>query len=107
MGLKGLKRQDKLVEDTDQLANQFIKGASERVADLSPHAPASSGRERVYQRYTFSLNESVNEQIDQLTLAPRDFRANRSDVIKAALVALSSLSEVEQINLIRQVKEID
>jgi hypothetical protein len=107
MGLKGLKREDKLVEDTDQLANQFIKGASERVTDLSPHATASSSRERIYQRYTFSLNESVNEKIDQLTLTPRDFRASRSDVIKAALVALASLSEVEKINLLRQVKEIN
>ncbi len=99
MGLKGLKKSDRPNVEKD--ADEFIKGANERTAQISAK---KNKKEKTFVRYTFSLNPEVSEAIDSLVLIPRDFRVNRSEVIKAAINMLSSLSEEEIIKILMQVK---
>lgn len=58
---------------------------------------------------TFSLTEAVNRDIDQLSLAPRSFKATRSDIIRAGVAALKAMPEQELIDLLARVvgAEID
>lgn len=52
---------------------------------------------------TFSLTEAVNKDIDQLSLAPRSFKATRSDIIRAGVMVLKALPEQELIELLARV----
>ncbi len=59
-------------------------------------APTSSTQENSkasFKRYTFSLTEEVSKSIDQLTLTTA--RISRSDVVKAGVDILSTLSTEE------------
>lgn len=96
MSLKGLGKDERHVQEIK--AEDFIKGASKRVASLKV------GKERTFERCMFSLTHEVSKEIDRLSLVPRDFRATRSDVVKAAVAAFSSLPEAEQLRLLKQVK---
>ncbi len=96
MSLKGLGKDERHVQEVK--ADDFIKGASKRVASLKV------GKERTFERYTFSLTPDVSNEIDRISLIPRDFRASRSDVIKAAISAFSALPLEEQIKSLRQVR---
>lgn len=58
-----------------------------------------------FKRYNFSLTEQVSTSIDQLSLAPREFRSTRSDVIKAAISVFSRLPEKEQIEELRKISQ--
>ncbi|MEG2846948.1 MAG: hypothetical protein RR876_16360 [Acinetobacter sp.] len=90
MTLKGLKK-------SDQTANQisiddFIKGASNRVKEIEPS-------QQKYKRFTFSLTEDINKEIDDLVINCRVAKANRSLILKAALHQLTLLSpdELQQV----------
>lgn len=98
-GLKGLNKSERVALDVD--VEQFIRGAQERVVDLTPK-PMNPNR--TFQRYTFSLTADVSEKIDQISLIPRQFRASRSDVIKAAIELLIHLPESEVIAALAKVK---
>lgn len=56
-----------------------------------------------YKRYNFSLTEDVSKNIDRLSLLSRNFRSNRSDVIKASIKAFMELSETEQLKYLKSV----
>jgi hypothetical protein len=97
MALKGLNKGDRAAHE--ERAEVFIKGATERV--LSHRYKENH---RVFERYTFSLTAEISQKIDQLSLIPRTFRASRSDVIKAGVELLSTLSDQELSELIAKVK---
>ena len=86
MALKGLKKSEQSSQQ-DQV-NDFIKGASKRVQNLEVS-------QQKYKRYTFSLTEDVNKEIDQLLIDCRVAKANRSIILKAALHQLQKLSSDE------------
>lgn len=98
-GIKGLKKGDR--PDVEKDAENFIKGASKRSANTESQ---KQRKKQVYQRYTFSLTKEVSDDIDKLTLAPRDFRINRSQVVKAGIEVLKGLSETQLVKALKQVK---
>lgn len=78
----------------------FANGAE----GLSAHAEknTSQERERVFKRLTFSLTEHEDRLIDELSFKPRTFRCNRSQVVKAAVAHLATLSEQQIIELLQK-----
>lgn len=86
MALKGLKKSEQ-VSNQDQIKS-FIQGSSKRVNEIKPN-------QQNYKRYTFSLTEDVNQEIDQLLVSCRVAKANRSIILKAAIHQLQKLSEEE------------
>ena len=44
----------------------------------------------------------MNRQIDKISLTPRNFRATRSDVIRAGIVALQNLDKAELLELLER-----
>ena len=96
MALKGLKKSEQS-SNQDQIDN-FIQGASKRIKKIEPS-------QQNYKRYTFSLTEEVNQQIDQLLVNCRVAKANRSIILKAAIHQLEKLTTEElQQAVLKQVK---
>lgn len=96
MALKGLKKSEQS-SNQDQIDN-FIQGASKRIKKIEPS-------QQNYKRYTFSLTEEVNQQIDQLLVNCRVAKANRSMILKAAIHQLENLTAEElQQAVLKQVK---
>lgn len=96
MALKGLKKSAQS-SNQDQIDN-FIQGASKRIKKIEPS-------QQNYKRYTFSLTEEVNQQIDQLLVNCRVAKANRSIILKAAIHQLEKLTAEElQQAVLEQVK---
>ena len=96
MALKGLKKSEQS-SNQDQIDN-FIQGASKRIKKIEPS-------QQNYKRYTFSLTEEVNQQIDQLLVNCRVAKANRSMIFKAAIHQLENLTAEElQQAVLKQVK---
>lgn len=96
-GIKGLKKGDRPKVEAE--AEKFISGAKKRVENTG-----AVKRERVYERYTFSLTSDVSKDIDQISYLPSDFRVNRSDVLKAAILLLKSMDKKEIISQLKKVK---
>lgn len=96
MALKGLKKSE---QNSDQdLVEDFIKGASKRVKRIEPN-------QQKYRRFTFSLTEDVNNEIDELVINCRVAKANRSVILKAALHQLQLLTPEElQDAVLRELK---
>ena len=83
----------------EEKAQEFIKGAQKR-----GQPKHSSSRTRLYERHTFSLTGSVSNMIDEISYMPKDFRANRSDVIKAAVDLLRNQPKEDIIKQLMKVK---
>ncbi len=106
-GIKGLKKGERpareqeavkgLVqnEETERKAQTFIGGGKQT---------SKPRRMRVYERYTFSLTPEVSRDIDKLTLASREFRVSRSEVVKAGVEALKGFSREQLAEVLRKVK---
>ena len=86
MALKGLKKSEQV--SNDETIENFIQGATKRVKKIEPS-------QQNYKRYTFSLTEDVNQQIDTLLVNCRVAKANRSIILKAAISQLHNLSAEE------------
>ena len=86
MALKGLKKSEQV--SNDETIENFIQGATKRVKKIEPS-------QQNYKRYTFSLTEDVNKQIDTLLVNCRVAKANRSIILKAAISQLQNLSAEE------------
>ena len=86
MALKGLKKSEQV--SNDETIENFIQGATKRVKKIEPP-------QQNYKRYTFSLTEDVNQQIDTLLVNCRVAKANRSIILKAAISQLQNLSAEE------------
>ena len=100
-GLKGLKKGERL--EVEAQAENFIVGAQERVDALS--ILPKEVRTRVFERYTFSLNPSVSQAIDDISLIPRSFKINRSEVVKAAVEYLKDLPEEQLIEILQKIRK--
>ena len=110
MGLKDLVRKpatpDAPEQDSDAAAQEFISGAA--VKSSTPVAPTGRRRGRPQKKVselvkavptTFSLDKKVNRSIDRLTLAPRDLKVTRSDIVRAGVLALQEM-ESEQLQML-------
>lgn len=97
MALNGLKKETS-VNNNEEAVNDFISGAKKAVDKLTPH-PVSNAK---FKRYTFSLTDDVSVEIDNLKLRCRVAKANRSIILKAAVMQLKNLSDEELQKLINQ-----
>ena len=109
-GIKGLSKGDRLTaeeraekaikpEVKDEKALEFIKGVNKRIKP-----GVGKARERKYERCMFSLTKSVSVDIDKISYMPKDFRVNRSEVVKAAIDLLKNQSKEEIIKQLMKVK---
>jgi len=101
MGLKDLRKpsvQSTSGQDNDSAAQDFIAGAA--VKSSSSVTPSGRRRGRPPKKLselrnttptTFSLDKKVNRAIDRLTLAPRNLKVSRSDVVRAGVLALQEM----------------
>lgn len=96
-GLKGLKKGERT--EVEERAEAFIAGTAARVSEHRARRP------RNFQRYTFSLTPDVSEEMDKLSLVPRTFRASRSDVVKAGVLALQRMPEADLLTLLAEVTQ--
>lgn len=117
MSMKGLGRA-KPPTDEEREAQRlaFIAGASlqagipedsPQVEGVKPAPKARKPKKEGAKRTIFSLTDTVNTQIDKLSLAPRAFKATRSDVVKAGVIALRAMSKAEVVALLAQVTGSD
>jgi hypothetical protein len=90
-------------EAFSEQADSFISKAKERQDYSSLEKEAS--RKKKYVRCIFSLTEDISKQIDTFSYLPKTFRAGRSDVVKAALMAFSKLPENEIIEHLQMVNK--
>ncbi|HFD2188103.1 TPA: hypothetical protein ACF2EG_003694 [Acinetobacter baumannii] len=86
MALKGLKKSEQGLNE--EKIKDFIQGSTKRIKKIEP-------TQQTYKRYTFSLTEDVNHQIDTLLVNCRVAKANRSIILKAAISQLEKLSAEE------------
>ncbi len=109
-GIKGLNKRDRkdATEKARQTINpkveeekaqEFIKGVQKRIDTRS-----NEKRKKLYERHTFSLTKEVSTSIDEISYMPKDFRASRSDVVKAAIDLLKSQPKEDIISQLMKVK---
>lgn len=112
-GLKGLDatsvaaRQGAVNEED---LKKFIGGAPVQAQAEQVPEPAKAAKKPkgpTFKRTNFSLDEKTNKQIDQLSLAPRTFKASRSDVIRAGVKALKAMPRADLIALLATVVDAD
>lgn len=112
MGLKDLKKGMRIETEMrakqminpsalDEEANKFITAAANR--QLYSNIKSTKKKTSHFIRCIFSLNEEVSREIDEISYLPKNFRAGRSDVIKAALLALKSMPEDKIIEYLQSV----
>lgn len=106
MGLKGLTRQPAPVDqpENDVAAEVFISGAP---VSTAPGLRKRKKKAATYVRTTFSLSKDLNKQIDKLSLTPRNFRATRSDVVRAGVTALLSMDRAELLALLENASKAE
>ncbi len=101
MALKSLIRKPEedtpSFEQNDEAALAFIAGAPVHAA---PKEKRKRKKAPKFVRTTFSLTKDLNLRIDRISMMPRDFKASRSDVIRAAVMALGHLSKAEIVALL-------
>lgn len=101
MALKDLIRKPdqnlRSTEENDEAALAFISGAPVHAA---PKEKRKRKKAPSFVRTTFSLTKDLNLRIDRISMMPRDFKASRSDVIRAAVMALRQLSRAEIVALL-------
>ena len=93
-GLNGLKKKVEISPE-DQLAEVFISGAEKRVRALET-------KEKKFIRCTFSLNDEVNQLIDELVVKSQNARVSRSSIVSIALENLASKSSEEIKEIVNQ-----
>lgn len=92
MGLKDLRKQSAPIppdgEDQEAQIQAFIAGAPVTTAKSvkRKRKPKST-----YKRLTFSLSESVEKDILKLSRVPRTFAINKSQVVRAGVLALMEM----------------
>ncbi len=100
MGVGDMKKGARSLHAESPEADAFINAAKvdgkNGVAKASPPPAKPEKKPKVFKRLNFSLDDSVDREIERLSLIPRTFRATRSDVVRAGVAALSVMSD-EQI----------
>ncbi|WP_085618898.1 MULTISPECIES: hypothetical protein [unclassified Pseudomonas] len=112
-GLKGLDAASVAARQStanEEDLKRFIGGAPVQAqAEPVPEPQRSAKKPKgpTFKRTNFSLDDKTNKQIDQLSLAPRTFKASRSDVIRAGVKALKAMPRAELIALLATVVDAD
>ncbi|NWA11935.1 ribbon-helix-helix domain-containing protein [Pseudomonas gingeri] len=109
-GLKGLAKTstDEKAQRTEDAALAFIGSAS--LVAPKPTEPAPEKKKKPAaksKRVNFSLDDSIDKQIDKLSMMPRNFKASRSDVIRAGVQLLLSMPRADVIAKLREVVGAD
>lgn len=113
-GLKGLDASSVAARQgvvDEQALKNFIGSAplqahsEEKPAENKPGKKKPAGPK--FTRTNFSLSAKVNKQIDQLSLVPRTFKVNRSDVVRAGVAALKAMPRAQLIELLASVVGAD
>lgn len=108
MGLKDLVRKPEQVvaqtEANEEAALAFIAGAP---LSATPKAKRKRKKAPTFVRTTFSLSKDINLKIDKMALMPRDFKATRSDVVRAAILAMRKLGKAEIIALLEATSQAE
>ncbi|MGL4734792.1 MAG: hypothetical protein ACRCWB_06835 [Enterovibrio sp.] len=94
-----VKKRERVTPSQDAI-EAFASGAEGLSAQ--PEKKSNKEREKVFKRLTFSLTDHEDELIEQLSLKPRTFRCSRSQVVKAAVAHLATLSEQQIIELLEK-----
>lgn len=68
----------------------------------TPRTNKSNQGNRRYRRYTFSLTQEISQKIDELSLTAA--RISRSDIVKAGILALTTLPEEDLKRLLLEAK---
>ncbi len=116
MGLKDLKKPAQAlpvsVPDKDTAALEFISGAAVKSGSSTATSGQRRGRPpkklselRNTTPTTFSLDKKVNRAIDRLTLAPRNLKVSRSDVVRAGVLALQEMDQDQLQALLERVSK--
>ncbi|MCE1010087.1 MULTISPECIES: hypothetical protein [Pseudomonas putida group] len=109
-GLKNLVKSSRQAESNPEMS---IEAAAQAfIADAPVGANPEPKRRRkktasTFVRTTFSLSKEVNRQIDKISLTPRNFRATRSDVIRAGIIALQNLDRAELLELLERASKAE
>ncbi|KAA8698358.1 hypothetical protein FIV38_25940 [Pseudomonas proteolytica] len=110
MGLNNLSRPSRVAEKNPDMS---IEAAAQAfIADAPVGANSEPKRRRkktssTFVRTTFSLSKELNRQIDKISLTPRNFRATRSDVIRAGIAALQNLDRAELLELLERASKAE
>ncbi len=108
MALKGLQKTDKRRDINPDELERVLSGS-----DMRTNNPASATEKEhmrspksrvIFERYTFSLTKKVSDDIDDLCLTTK--KINRSDVIKAGVIALQRMAKDERKRVMDQMKSI-
>lgn len=97
---KGLSKNESSITDNDAATEDFISGAEKRANRYSRRRV----KKKAHKPCIFSLTQEINDDIDKLLLAPKDFKASRSDVIKAGIEVLKGMKKTELVEAIRRIK---
>lgn len=94
---------DKNPNDIDIAVEEFGRKAELPPSTLIPIPSTQSTKEsHRYRRFTFSLTQEISQHIDELSLTAA--RVNRSDIVKAGILALKTLPEDELKSLLLEAK---
>ena len=93
-GLSGLKKKTEPTEE-DLKLDAFISGAEKRVKSLEPS-------NKKFMRKTFSINEDIDQLIDELVVRAQNARISRSSILRIAIESLSECSSEELKEILRK-----
>ena len=100
MALSDLKKRGQN-RSSQQLADQFISGASAR-ADGTASASDQKPVRKTTKSYLFSLTEEMSEEVTRLSRVHPTKRVTRSDIIRLGVLTVSKMSDDELIALIEK-----
>jgi Arc/MetJ-type ribon-helix-helix transcriptional regulator len=111
MGLKDLRKP----ASADTSLSE--KEKEERIRDFVEGAPMVSAKKRgpskktlarlAYKRVTFSLSQNVEDEITKLSRIPRGFSINKSQVVRAGILALLAMDRATLLPLLERAAKGD
>jgi hypothetical protein len=84
--------------------DEFINDADSQANNKKMEVPAI--KKEAYKIYTFSLDKKTSDKIDELTLKTRNIRANRSEIVRAAINFFDNATLPELEEFISSVKKV-
>jgi hypothetical protein len=90
-------------ENIEIAVEEFGRKAELPASNTTISSPITSveGKHR-YRRFTFSLTQEISQHIDELSLTAA--RVSRSDIVKAGILALTTLPEEDLKRLLLEAK---
>lgn len=97
---------DKPSADKEALIRTFVEGAP--ITATRKRGPYQKTKSRsAFKRVTFSLSENVEQDILKLSRMPRDFTINKSQVVRAGILALREMDRTTLLELLERVAKGD